>query len=91
VSLRAETIQNITMAIKKSLENATQAQTIAESTLEKINEAIEKARETMSGSEEDVSLLEIRAKEALERVQKLQNITGNFFHTNFLKFITIKS
>ena len=30
----------------------------------------------MSNSEGDVSSLETRAKEALERVQKLQNITG---------------
>ncbi|CAK5107481.1 unnamed protein product [Meloidogyne enterolobii] len=43
-SMRAGTIQNITMTIKEALENATIAQSSAESTLNEINEAIENAK-----------------------------------------------
>uniref|UniRef100_A0A915MXT1 Laminin subunit beta-1 n=1 Tax=Meloidogyne javanica TaxID=6303 RepID=A0A915MXT1_MELJA len=74
-SLRAGTIQNITMTIKEALENATIAQSSAESTLNEINEAIENAKTKMSKTEGDFNIVEGRAKEALERLQKLQNVT----------------
>ncbi|KAF7637603.1 hypothetical protein Mgra_00002860 [Meloidogyne graminicola] len=76
-SIRAGTIQNITIAIKESLENASIAQEKAESTLKGINEAIEKAKNTMSNTEGDLTSLEDSSKEAVERVKKLQNITDN--------------
>ena len=42
-------------------------------------------RTKMSKTEGDFNIVEGRAKEALERLQKLQNVTGKFFKFFFLE------
>lgn len=76
-SKRASEIRNVTLAIREAIKKTEEAQNLAQTKLDETQARIANARNSLVNSDDQITLLEEKAKNSTDIVQRLQNVTDN--------------